>query len=72
MKYVILRAICKLSNGSNYVVRYNEDKVTAENACSDVELFRAKLKEKLNNALKIMNVSVISIQLTYNEIDGRQ
>lgn len=72
MKYVILRAICKLSNGSNYVVKYSEDIVTVENACSDIELFRAKLKEKLNNALKIVNVSVISIQLTYNEIDGRQ
>lgn len=72
MKYVILRASCTFSNGSRANIVYDENKVTEENACNDIEVFRKKLKENLNAKMAIIGVTVSSINLTYEERDGRQ
>lgn len=72
MKYVILRASCTFSNGSRANIVYDENKVTEENACNDIGVFRKKLKDKLNQSLQILGVTVNSINLTYEERDGRQ
>ena len=69
MKFVIVRAKCKLSNGATKVFLYDADNVTEQNACSDIEVFRANLK----NAIEAqMNVTVLSIVLTYEERDSRK
>lgn len=62
MKYVILRVVCKFSDGSLRTIKYDENHVTEENAC----------KDKLNRSLQILGVTVSSINLTYEERDGRQ
>lgn len=72
MKYVILRASCTFSNGSKANIVYNENKVTEENACSDIEVFRKKLKENLNAKMAIIGITASSINLTYEERDSRQ
>ena len=72
MKYVILRASCTFSNGSKANIVYNESKVTEENACSDIEVFRKKLKENLNAKMAIIGITASSINLTYEERDSRQ
>ena len=72
MKYVILRASCTFSNGSKANIAYNENKVTEENACSDIEVFRKKLKENLNAKMAIIGITASSINLTYEERDSRQ
>lgn len=72
MKYVILRASCTFSNGSRANIVYDENKVIEENACNDIEVFRKKLKENLNAKMAIIGVTVSSINLTYEERDGRQ
>lgn len=46
--------------------------VTEENACNDVAQFKKNLKDKLNQSLQILGVTVSSINLTYEERDGRQ
>lgn len=45
MKYVILRAVCKFSDGSLRTIKYDENHVTEENACNGVNEFRARLKK---------------------------
>lgn len=60
MKYVILRAVCKFSDGSLRIIKY------------DVAQFKKNLKDKLNQSLQILGVTVSSINLTYEERDGRQ
>lgn len=72
MKYVILRANCEFSDGSSRVIRYDENRVTEENACNNIEVFRASLKNMLNKSLSILGITVINITLTYEERDGRQ
>lgn len=72
MKYVILRAVCKFSDGSLRIIEYDENHVTEENACNDVAQFKKNLKDKLNQSLQILGVTVSSINLTYEERDGRQ
>lgn len=72
MKYIILRASCMFSNGSRANIVYDEDNVTEENACNDVAQFKKNLKDKLNRSLQILGVTVSSINLTYEERDGRQ
>lgn len=72
MKYIILRASCTFSNGSKANIVYNENKVTEENACSDIEVFRKKLKENLNAKMAIIGITASSINLTYEERDSRQ
>lgn len=72
MKYVILRAVCKFSDGSLRTIKYDESHVTEENACNDVAQFKKNLKDKLNRSLQILGVTVSSINLTYGERDGRQ
>ena len=72
MKYVILRAVCKFSNGSLRIIKYDENHVTEENACNDVAQFKKNLKDKLNTSLQILGITVVSIALTYEERDGRQ
>ena len=72
MKYVILRVVCKFSNGSLRTIKYDENRVTEENACNDVAQFKKNLKDKLNRSLQILGVTVSSINLTYEERDGRQ
>lgn len=72
MKYVILRASCTFSNGSKANIVYNENKITEENACSDIEVFRKKLKENLNAKMAIIGITASSINLTYEERDSRQ
>lgn len=69
MKYVITRAQCKLSNGATRVFRYNADNDTEQNTCDNIEVFRANLK----NAIEAqMEVTVLSITLTYEERDSRK
>lgn len=68
MKYVILRAVCKFSDGSLRIIKYDENHVTEENACNDV----AQFKKNLNQSLQILGVTVSSINLTYEERDSRQ
>lgn len=51
MKYVILRAVCKFSDGSLRTIKYDENHVTEENACNDVVQFKKNLKDKLNRSL---------------------
>lgn len=46
--------------------------VTEENACNDIAQFKKNLKDKLNRSLQILGVTVSSINLTYEERDGRQ
>lgn len=72
MKYVILRVVCKFSDGSLRTTKYDENHVTEENACNDVAQFKKNLKDKLNRSLQILGVTVSSINLTYEERDGRQ
>lgn len=72
MKYVILRAVCKFSDGSLRTIKYGENHVTEENACDDIAQFKKNLKDKLNQSLQILGVTVSSINLTYEERDGRQ
>lgn len=72
MKYVILRVVCKFSDGSLRTIKYDENHVTEENACNDVAQFKKNLKDKLNRSLQILGVTVSSINLTYEERDGRQ
>lgn len=69
MKYVIIRAQCKLSNGTTRVFRYDADNGTEQNTCSNIEVFRANLK----NAIEAqMETTVLSIALTYEERDSRK
>lgn len=72
MKYVILRTVCKFSDGSLRTIKYDENHVTEENACDDIAQFKKNLKDKLNRSLQILGVTVSSINLTYEERDGRQ
>ena len=72
MKYVILRAVYKFSDGSLRTIKYDENHVTEENACNDVAQFKKNLKDKLNRSLQIPGVTISSINLTYEERDGRQ
>lgn len=51
MKYVILRVVCKFSDGSLRTINYDENHVTEENACNDVAQFKKNLKDKLNRSL---------------------
>lgn len=71
MKYVILRAVCKFSDGSLRTIKYDENHVTEENACNDVAQFKKNLKDKLRS-LQTPGVTISSINLTYEERDGRQ
>ena len=68
MKFVIVKAQCKLSNGTTKVFRYDADNVTEQNACSNIEVFRANLKKEIEAQ---MGVTVMSISLTYEERDDR-
>lgn len=70
MKYVILRAVCKFSDGSLRTIKYDENHVTEES--NDIAQFKKNLKDKLNRSLQILGVTVSSINLTYEERDGRQ
>lgn len=72
MKYVILRASYVFSNGSRANIVYDENHVTEENACNDIAQFKKNLKDKLNQPLQILGVTVSSINLTYEERDSRQ
>lgn len=69
MKFVIVRAQCKLSNGVTKVFRYDADNVTEQNACSNIEVFRANLKKEIEAQ---MGVTVMSITLIYEERDDRK
>lgn len=69
MKYIIVKAKCKLSNGATKVFRYDADNVTEQNACNNIEVFRANLKKEIEAQ---MEVTVLSITLTYEECDGRK
>ena len=69
MKFVIVRAQCKLSNGATKVFRYGADNVTEQNACSNIEVFRANLKKAIETQI---GVTVTSIALTYEERDDRK
>lgn len=72
MKYIILRASCMFSNGSRANIVYDEDNVTKENSCNDIKVFRSMLRDKLNSNMDIIGITVSSINLTYEERDGRQ
>lgn len=69
MKFVIVRAQCKLSNGATKVFRYDADNVTEQNTCDNIEVFRANLKKTIEAQV---GVTVLSITLTYEERDGRK
>ena len=51
MKYVILRVVCKFSDGSLRIIKYDENHVTEENACNDVAQFKKNLKDKLKSVI---------------------
>lgn len=68
MKFVITRAQCKLSNGATKVFLYNADNAAEQNACNNIEVFRADLKNTIEAQ---MGVTVLSIILTYEERDSR-
>lgn len=72
MKYIILRASCMFSNGSRANIVYDEDNITEENSCNDIEVFRSMLRDKLNSNMDIIGVYVTQIHLTYAERGGRQ
>lgn len=72
MKYIISRANCLFSDGSKRVIRYNENHASEENTCNDIEAFRTSLKNMLNKSLSILGITVTSILLTYEELDGRK
>lgn len=72
MKYIISRANCTFSDGSKRVIKYNENYASKENACNDIEVFRMSLKNMLNKSLSILGITVTSILLTYDELDGRK
>lgn len=69
MKFVIVKAQCKLSNGTTKVFRYDADNATEQNACNDIEVFRANLKKTIEAQ---MEVTVLSITLTYEEHGNRE
>lgn len=69
MKFVIVRAKCKLLNGTTKVFRYDADNVTEQNACNNIEVFRANLKKAIEAQ---MEVTVLSITLTYEEHGNRE
>ena len=69
MKFVIVKAQCKLSNGTTKVFRYDTDNVTKQNVCNDIEVFRANLKKTIEAQ---MEVTVLSIILAYEERDDRK
>lgn len=69
MKFVIVKAQCKLSNGTTKVFRYDADNATEQNACNDIEVFRANLKKTIEAQ---MEVTVLSIILAYEERDDRK
>ena len=69
MKFVIVKAQCKLSNGTTKVFRYDADNATEQNACNDIEVFRANLKKTIEAQIE---VTVLSITLTYEEHDSRE
>ena len=69
MKFVIVKAQCKLSNGTTKVFRYDADNATEQNACNDIEVFRSNLKNTIEAQ---MEVTVLSITLTYEEHDSRE
>lgn len=69
MKFVIVKAQCKLSNGTTKVFRYDADNATEQNACNDIEVFRANLKKAIEAQ---MEVTVLSITLTYEEHGNRE
>ena len=69
MKFVIVRAKCKLSNEVTKVLQYDADNATEQNACNDIEVFRANLKKTIEAQ---MGVPVRSITLTYEERNDRK
>ena len=71
MKYVIIRANCKFSDGTNRTIEYDENEVTEKNACNDINNFRAKLKNELDTSLQILGITVVSITFTYEERNSR-
>lgn len=71
MKYVIIRVNCKFSDGSNRIIKYDENEVTEKNACNDINNFRAKLKNELDTSLQILGITVVSITFTYEERNSR-
>lgn len=45
MKYIIIKAICKFSDGSSKILKYDENNVSEENACNDIQQFKKQLKK---------------------------
>lgn len=70
MKYIIIRAICKFSDGSSKILRYDENNVSEENACNDIQQFKKQLKNKFNSFE--LGITISQISLVYAERDGRQ
>lgn len=70
MKYIIIKAICKFSDGSSKILRYDENNVSEENACNDIQQFKKQLKNKLNSSE--LGITISQISLVYAERDGRQ
>lgn len=70
MKYIIIKAICKFSDGSSKIFRYDENNVSEENACNDIQQFKKQLKNKLNSFE--LGITISQISLVYAERDGRQ
>lgn len=72
MKYIIYKAIVLFSNGNKTTFHWSDDNVTEANSCNDIEAYRKGLKDRLDKALHIINISVENIRLVYAERDGRQ
>ena len=69
MKFVVIRAQCKFSNGTTKVFRYDTDNNTEQNTCDNIEIFRANLKKAIEAQMK---ATVLSIALTYEEHGNRK
>ena len=64
MEYIIIKAQCKLSDGTTKVFRYDAYNAAEQNICDNIEVFREKLRNVIETRMK---VAVLSILLTYDE-----
>lgn len=68
MEYIIHKAVCSYADNSKLVIKYDAANPSESNTCSNIGVFKAKLKAKLDTP----SVHVQSILLTYEERDNRK
>lgn len=67
MQYKIVKARCRLTDGSVQMIKFSE-KADSSNTCGDLKQFRKLLKGQL----EAMGMKIDYILLMYEEQDGRQ